>query len=62
MFFEITADGRLILSAHAGGKDKQCEYFYDAAAGEYHMKPDFSDNGIPLAIEDGALVEGRKTM
>ncbi len=57
MYFEITEDGRLILHAYAGGKDKQYAYHYDPAAMEYHVKADRSDRGTPLVAENGTLVE-----
>lgn len=57
MFFEITADGKFSLKAHAGGNDKEYVYFFDPSEMKYYQKEDHSDGGTPLTIENGTITE-----
>lgn len=57
MFFEITADGRLLLTAHTAVAEKVYEYYLDPADMRYHLTADLSDEGTPITIEDGVLTE-----
>ena len=43
MFFEITADGKLILNVHTISMDKEYEYFFDPAEMEYHQSADYPE-------------------
>ena len=61
MYFEITEDGRLTLTAHAGGKEKVYTYYLDPVQMKYYLKADHSDAGIPITIENGIITEKAET-
>ena len=60
MFFEITADGRFFLKAHAGAVEKEYEYFFDPVEMKYYLKEDCSDEGTLIRIGKGLLTEETK--
>ena len=60
MVFEITADGKCFMKAHAGQGEKQYEYFLNPEEMKYHLKEDNSDAGTPIRIENGVLTEETK--
>ena len=49
MYFEITAEGKFCLKAHAGDVDKEYKYYY--------LKEDRSDAGTRIMIGDGVLTD-----
>ncbi len=60
MFFEITADGKFYLKARTSAAKKDYEYFLDPEEMKYHLKADFSDEGMPITIGNGVLMEETK--
>ena len=60
MFFEITAEGQFFMKAHAGLAEKKYEYFLDPAEMKYHLKEDYSDEGILISIREGVITEETK--
>ena len=60
MYFELTEDGKLFLKAHTILAEKEYEYFLDPEEMRYHLKEDYSDEGIPITISDGVLKEETK--
>ena len=60
MFIEITEDGRFFLKVHTVLAEKEYEYYFDPVEMKYHMEADWSDEGIPITINDGVLREETK--
>lgn len=60
MYFEITAEGKSCLKAHAGNVDKEYKYYLDPLDPlkmKYYLKEDHSDAGTRIMIEDGVLTD-----
>lgn len=56
-YFEITEEGKFLMKAHAGGKEKVYEYFVDAQEMKYYLKPNHSGQGTSFRIENGVITE-----
>lgn len=61
MFSDITYDGQFSLKVHSGGADKEYKYFLDTEEKKYHLKADYSDEGIPIMIENGVLTGNNRS-
>ena len=57
MLFEITADGRILFTAHKEGAEKVFKYYLDPEEMKYYTTPDHAREGIQIKIEDGVLTE-----
>lgn len=57
MYFDISEDGRFVLRACGGGKEKEYEYFLDPVEMKYYLKPDHTGTGTPITIKNGVLTE-----